>query len=184
MHTLCENTTRASYDGNNDNMQKFAFFLYGGFCIASFFIPDSVGFGESLSFAYTYAMVQVLEVGLFTGSTHFVVIGIVFASVLPTLQILQGLQNSYTVNIDNIYGELYMAKEIILYSIKRNSYTHRSNLEKSTKDSIASWLVCVWAILDLVFWFTDTNAAYKTMIQKSMYIARFSPVFGLAILNI
>ena len=77
-----------------------------------------------------------------------------------------------------------MAKEIILYCIKRKTYTHRSNLEQSTKDSIASWLVCVWAILDLVFWFTDTNAAYKTMIQKSMYIARFSPVYWMAIINV
>ena len=96
-----------SYSETRNTNQIFALFLYFGFCTASFFIPDSVGFGESLCFAYTYAMVQVLEVALFKGSRTFAIVCAFFASVMPTLQILQGLQNSYSVAADSLWGVVY-----------------------------------------------------------------------------
>jgi hypothetical protein len=179
MHMQLDNGIKPQYD-----MKIFALFLYLGFCIASFFIPDSVGFGESLCFSYTYAMVQVLEVALFTGRAPFVVVGVVFACVLPTMQILQGLQNSYTIAVDNIYGELYMGKEIILYMLQRNRHSNRANFNRQRQDSIITFFVCIWVIMDLVFWVSDNNAAYKTFFQKSMYIGRFSPVYWMAIINV
>ena len=173
-----------SYRENKNTNQIFALFLYFGFCTASFFIPDSVGFGESLCFAYTYAMVQVLEVALFRGSRTFAIVGVLFASVLPTLQILQGLQNSYSTAADNVYGELYMAKEIMLYIIHGKYQPDKTIADKCRRDSIVSYLVFTWVLFDLVFWFSNTDAVYKTVLEKSMYIARFSPVFGLAIVNL
>jgi hypothetical protein len=173
-----------SYSETRNTNQIFALFLYFGFCTASFFIPDSVGFGESLCFAYTYAMVQVLEVSLFKGSLVFVSVCAFFASVMPTLQILQGLQNSYSVAVDNVYGELYMGKEIMLYVMHTKYHVNKPNTDRCRRDSIVSFLLFMWVIFDLLFWFSDTVAAYKTVFEKSMYIARFSPVFGLAMINL
>ena len=173
-----------SYSENRNTNQIFALFLYFGFCTASFFIPDSVGFGESLCFAYTYAMVQVLEVALFKGSRTFAIIGVLFASVMPTLQILQGLQNSYSVAADNVYGELYMGKEILLYVMQTKHQIDKRSTDKCRRDSIVSFLVFTWVLFDLIFWFSDTVSAYKTVLEKCMYIARFSPVFWLTIVNL
>jgi hypothetical protein len=179
----CNEDSTGDYTSNFSNMKLFVFFLYIGFCIASFAIPDSVAFGESLCFAYSYAMVQVLEVALFTGNAKFLVIGIVFASVLPTLQILQGLQNSYTTLIDNIYAELYMSKEIILYMLQRNRHSNGA-IDRQGHDSIVTLFVYIWILMDLIFWTLETNAAYKTFLQKSIYIARFSPVYWMAVINV
>ena len=71
----CNEYSTGDYTSNFSNMKLFVFFLYIGFCIASFVIPDSVAFGESLCFAFSYAMVQVLEVALFTSNAKFLVIG-------------------------------------------------------------------------------------------------------------
>ena len=68
MSCLPEVNTFHSHSEDSNTNQIFALFLYLGFCAASFFVPDSVGFGESLCMAYAYAMVQVLEVALFKGS--------------------------------------------------------------------------------------------------------------------
>ena len=138
-----------SYDENRNTNQIFALFLYFGFCTASFFIPDSVGFGESLCFAYTYAMVQVLEVALFKGSRTFAIVCAFFASVMPTLQILQGLQNSYSVAADNVYGELYMGKEILLYAMQTKYQIDKRSTDKGRMDSIFSFLIFMWVLFDI-----------------------------------
>jgi hypothetical protein len=169
-------------DRQND-LRIFAVCLYIGFCVSAFLIPDSVMFGESLCFAYTYAMVQVLGVALFTGGRYGVVCGAIFACVLPTAQILQALQNTYTAEIDNIYGELYMGKEILFYLNLRRSYVKKNGIDRHHADIMVSVCVFIWLLMHLMFWFIEPNRLYKTAQDKIFCIISLSPSFWMALIN-
>ena len=71
----------------------------------------------------------------------------------------------------------------MLHVIQTKYQFDRKSTDNCRKDSLVSSLTFTWVLLDLVFWFSDTNYAYKTVFEKIMYIARFSPVFCMAIVS-
>ena len=77
-----------------------------------------------------------------------------------------------------------MGKEILLYVMQTKYQIDKRSTDKCRRDSIVSFLVFMWVLFDLIFWFSDTVSAYKTVFEKCMYIARFSPVFWLTIVNL
>jgi hypothetical protein len=141
-------------------------------------------FGESLCFAYTYAMVQMIEVALFRGKYIGTCILIIFAFILPTLQILKAIQNKYTIEMDHLYGELYMGKEIVLYLSTRVKSNRRIHSNRLFHDNVVSVIICVWVVLEIVFSFKDINTSYRTVSDKLLYIARFAPIFLMVVVNI
>jgi len=146
-------------------------------------IPDSVLFGESLCFAYTYAMVQVLGVALFTGDRYGLVVGAIFACILPTAQILQGLQNTHTAWIENIYRELYMGRELLFYLRMRNIQIKKFGVDRQGQDILVSLFVFTWLMFDMLFWFIEPNRLYKTTPEKMLFIVYLSPPFWMALIN-
>jgi hypothetical protein len=164
-------------------MQILVFILFLSFCVASFIIPHSVMFGESLCFAYTYAMVQIIEVAMFEGNFIGTCILLVFALILPLSQILKGIQNQYMMEIDNIYGELYMGKEILLYWYVTSTSRRRIHFDKRSRDNMVSSIICTWILLEIVFSCQGISTSYKTIGEKFLYIARFAPAFSMVVVN-
>ena len=164
-------------------MQALTFSLFIAFCVSAFIIPDSVMFGESLCFVYTYAMLQMLQVALFTGNSCGTLILAIFATVLPILQLLKAIQNNYTIGDDNLYGELYMGKEILLYMITKNTDTKRVYTRRHVQDRLVVAVVTLWVVMDIVFFLKDINMSYRTTTDKCLYIIRFTPVFLMSVVN-
>ena len=138
--------------------------------------------GEPLCFAYIYAMIQTLQVALCKASSFWVAVLTIFAFAIPTAQILKGLENSYSAQIDNVFTEIYMAKELTMYMASRHKQK-KIKLELSTRDNVASLLVVMWVALDVVFSVYDFNSSYKTTTSKLLYVARFTPTLILALMN-
>jgi hypothetical protein len=164
-------------------MQLFCSALYAMFCWACFRIPDSVMYGEPLCFAYIYLMMQMIQLAMCKDVSPLgVIILATFACVAPTSQILQGLENSYSANADEIYTQICMAKELIFYMSIRHRRTNMK-LDSNTRDNLVSALTVAWIAMDVVFFVHDFNSSYKTTRSKLCYIARFTPALSMAIVN-
>jgi hypothetical protein len=165
-------------------MQLFGFALYVMLCWSCFRIPDSVMYGEALCFAYIYLMMQTLQVAMCKDMSPPLVFSLaVFAFAIPTSQILQGLEHSYSAHSDEIYTQVCMAKELIFYMYLRHK---RKNLklDLGTRDTLVSVLTGVGIVVDMIFFLTDFNTSYKTTRTKLCYITRFTPTLLVAILNL
>jgi len=165
-----------------NDLKYFGVFLYIGFCASAFMIPDSVLFGESLCFAYTYAMVQVLGVARFTGGRYWFIVAVTFATIVPTLQILRGVQNLLTVAADNVCRQLYMGRELLFYLRERNP-PKTICVEKLHRDIYVSLFVFIWLLIDTLFRVFEPNALYKTTPEKMLSILHLSPPFWMALLS-
>jgi hypothetical protein len=155
--------------------------VYIGFIVTVFVIPDHIAFGESLCFAYTYNMMQVMQLRHFKHNKYALITGVVFAFAAPTTQIFLVMVGGYNASLDKVFGELYMCKEIILYMFMRVYCCGCSDelVRRTGKvDTLVCALVGTWVLFDSNFWI------HEEMDLKLMRIIHFTPVFFMALLGV
>ena len=163
------------------NLFFVSFFLYACFSVSVFVIPDSIASGESLSFAFTFSMMQMVEVALFLrfeNWSHFLLLclSLSTASVLPSLQIFLVMQGQYSMQIQNICGYVYMLKELVLFSMSRGNLINIPYLQR------AHYIVLtVWVLVETSFLFlTSEFESEKNVSLKMLYLLRLTPLFCMA----
>jgi hypothetical protein len=163
------------------NVSFVTLFLYGCFFVSVFVIPDSISSGESLSFAFTFSMMQMVEVALFMRFESlynflFLVLSLSTACVLPTLQIFLVMQGEYSVDIQNICGYIYMFKELMLFFMSKGNLDKRPNLHRAH-----ILVLSVWGVFEAVFIFIESDFENeKNSMEKLMKISRLTPLFCMA----
>ena len=163
-------------------MQLFGLALYIVFCWACFRIPDSVMYGEPLCFAYVYLMIQMMQVAMCHEASRVIVFLAAYAVVAPTSQILQGLENSYSREMDDIYTQFYMVKELVFYMALRHK-RKKLKLDLASRDFVVCTLTVMFIVMDLIFFTYDFNTTYKTTGSKICFISRFTPTLVIGIMN-
>jgi hypothetical protein len=156
-------------------------FLYAAFVVSVFVIPDNIFSGESLSFAFTFSMMQMVEVAVFMRLTNvknllLLLLSLLTASVLPIVQIYLVMNGEYSMHTQNVCGYIYMFKELVLF------YVSRGNLNKTSYLYRAHFVVLtVWGVLEGVFYFIRADFEYELSTpQKLFSVARLTSFFCLA----
>lgn len=166
------------------NLFFVTFFLYACFAASVFIIPDSISSGESLSFAFTFSMIQMVEVSLFMRfeswlNFFLLCLSLVTASVLPTMQIFLVMQGEYSQLIQNICGYVYMSKELVLVFTSRSIFMKSHNLRRAH-----IVVLSVWVIFEILFLVLIGELEYeKNTWQKLLCLARLTPFFCMACLT-
>ena len=160
------------------NLYFLTFFLYTCFVVSSFIIPDTIAFGEWLSFAFTFSMMQMVETALFLRFENWqnfilLCLSLLIASVLPSFQIFLVMQGDFSVQSQNMCGYIYMLKELILYFFHRGSFLKTSLFFKAH-----IVVIIVWIILEFLCQFVVTDLeSDKNFLTKMFCILRLSPLF-------
>lgn len=152
------------------------------FMVTVFLIPDSIPFAESLCFAYTFGIIQAMEVVLMKGNTLCVTIGFVFACILPATQFLLVMGGVYSESTDHSYVEVYMLKELFMYLFHR--FHRKSISHRVVMDTTVCVLMGMWVLIDVLIWMNYLQMVETATIMKLANIVRFSPVFLMALVNV
>ena len=155
--------------------------IYVCFVVCCFAIPGSIRFGCSLAFAYTFSMLQMVEVTTFMRiqslqSTAFACISLLTACVIPSIQILMVMYpDGYTRHTDDTYGYIYGVKELVVYVLIRR----RTKTRLFQKTHVTA--VCVWIFIlifyHLCFVRVVEDMAYTIPLDQIGCLIKFSPVF-------
>jgi hypothetical protein len=164
------------------NIFFVSIFIFTCFCVSAFVIPESISFGESLCFAFTFSMMQMVELGLFLrhdGWKNSCVLCMSLCSgcVLPSVQIYLVMQGEYTSPFENICGYLYMVKEILLFLLVRNS------LQKVLV-RVHLMIIVIWTVSEIIFLILSVESYSKDTLDKVIYVLRLSPLFCMAFLTL
>ena len=162
-------------------------FLYVLFCVICVIIPNWVDFGQCLCFAFTFSMIQMLQVGIFmrTESIHsfcLMALTLVTGCIFPTMQMYAVIQKEYSVMHNDIFAWLYMLKEMSLCHITapRVTGSRMPCVERAFVMVGVSWMI----IETLVYVFVDQIFPSETIFGALSTVVRFSPQFCVALLTL
>ena len=168
---------------------KLAFvnlFFYACFCVSCVLIPDSILMGHSLCFAYTFGMVQMVEVAMFLHDDNFystisMVIALLCGSVLPTFQMYMvmmgfGLQP----DTDSVFEYVYTCKTIFVYVSTRVRYT-TTPFSVSSTDRVNITILALCVCIKYIFSLRDAWFDYVLVVET---VLRFSPIFFISFLSL
>ena len=163
------------------------FCLYVCFCVSCGVIPDSVEFGHSLCFAYTFALTQMLQVAILMrtesiNSFCLLSITLVTGCVFPTMQMYNVMQYTYSAMQNDAFAWLYMFKEVSVCLITAPKLSG-SNVPYVSR---AFMMICFsWVLIEfMIHLFVDQDMASNSVIGVLSDLLRFSPQFCIAILTL
>ena len=160
------------------NLFCLVFFLYICFVVCTFIIPDNIASGEWLSFAFTFSMMQMVEVSLFVRYEDLqhrllLCISLLVASVLPSLQIFLVMQGEYSTQAQNICGYVYMFKELLIWFFCK-THLHKTSFLLKAYLLVVLW----WIIMEIIFYsISEDMENEKNTAQKILCVTRLTPFF-------
>lgn len=161
-------------------------FLYICFCVSCFVIPDSISLGMQLCFAYTFSMIQLIEVtGLMRGESQrsalLMCVTLVTGTVMPTMQILSVMEGWQSVTMADIFGYVYMIKEVVVQVVIKDNTSRVPGITRVH----AMLVVGLWVFSETVFRiFGGSIVSDEGPIDKIVYIVRMSPHFYMTFISI
>jgi hypothetical protein len=94
-------------------------FLFIIFITVVRIIPYQVTYRESIAFSYIYTLWQMASLALLSGRRPTLLCCMVFATTIPTSQLYYCISSEYTTEMVVVYGCLYIAKEVLQYTVFR-----------------------------------------------------------------
>jgi len=162
--------------------------IYVCFVVSCFAVPESIPCGPSLAFAYTFTMLQMVEVAIFLRvdsiqNTLFAAISLLVGCVVPTVHILTAMEHGiHGQYVDNVCGHIYFLKELVVYVIIRR----RSRMPLIRRTHVTTMLL--WVVVEILFHVFIVRIAedfhYEIPIRSLASLIRSTPVFILSFVTI
>lgn len=173
MHITTEERIQSKYM----DLKFVELFLYLSFVCIAYSMPSYVPYGESLAFAYVFSLTQIMTLQLFHMHKLFLWITVIFATLIPSMQISMAVDNSYSLSTMVWFGGAYMTKEVVFYiHIPRKRDTWNDGIV--VLGSVATWLLSGLAI-----YFVIDLSRNEEPVEKVLYIVNLSTFFVLSRIN-
>ena len=173
MHITTEERIQSKYM----DLKFVELFLYLSFVCIAYSMPSYVPYGESLAFAYVFSLTQIMTLQLFHMHKLFLWITVIFATLIPSMQISMAVDNSYSLSTMVWFGGAYMTKEVVFYiHIPRKRDTWNDGIV--VLGSVATWLLSGLAI-----YFVIDLSRNEEPVEKVLYIVNLSTLFVLSRVN-
>ena len=173
MHTTTEERIQSKYM----DLKFVELFLYLSFVCIAYSMPSYVPYGESLAFSYTFSLTQIMTLQLFHMHKLFLWITVIFATLIPSMQISMAVDNSYSLSTMVWFGCAYMTKEVVFY-------IHLPRKRDTLNDGIVVLgSVATWLLSGLAIYFVIDLSRNEEPVEKVLYIVNLSTLFVLSRVN-